>query len=54
MLALAKASDFFRYNIPAYHLRGNGEAGEINDVVEEIEPEKLPSMPNASNDEDAK
>ncbi|MBD78192.1 MAG: hypothetical protein CL840_04480 [Crocinitomicaceae bacterium] len=54
MLALAKASDFFRYNIPAYHLRGNGEAGEINDVVEEIEPEKLPSMPSASNDEDAK
>lgn len=53
MLALAKAGDFFRYNIPAYHLRGNGATGMIKDVVEELEPEQLPEMPKASNDSDA-
>ena len=47
MLALGKASDFFRKNLPAYHLRGNGAAGTINDVVDEIEN----STPkNAAND----
>ncbi len=47
MLALGKASDFFRKNLPAYHLRGNGAAGIINDVVDEIEN----STPkNAAND----
>lgn len=36
MLALAQASDFFRVNLPAYHLKGNGAVGSIKDVVSEI------------------
>lgn len=47
MLALAQASDFFRINLPAYHLHGNGAIGTISDVVNEI---KATKPEKASND----
>lgn len=46
MLALGKVSNFFRKNLPAYHLRGNGAVGTISDVVDEIEKNTPKSAAN--------